>query len=322
MRAIVYRTYGGPEVLGLDEVPTPVLSPPEVLVRVMAAGVNPADWQIRSGKRTRLPEPFMMIPGLDLSGVVEDPGQSGLQPGTRVFGMAPLNLDSENAGTYAEFVSVPVEHIVPMSDTMSFEDAAALPVAVLTAWNSLFEQADLSPGQSVLVHAAAGGVGHITVQMAKSAGAYVYGTASGGNLAFLQDIGVDRPIDYSVERFEEVAKDVDVVLDGVVNDADPDIDRAAVDTRLRSWQSLRRGGILVSITGQPDSTLAEGLSMRSTYGFASTSREALLHASHLYEQGKLRPHISKLLPLGSAAEAHAISERGHTRGKIVLQVNA
>jgi NADPH:quinone reductase-like Zn-dependent oxidoreductase len=322
MKAIVYRNYGGPEVLGLDEVPKPVPSASEVLVRVKAAGVNPADWQIRSGKRTRLPEPFTMIPGLDLSGVVEEPGQSGLEPGIRVFGMAPLRLESENAGSYAEFVSVPAEQIVPMSDTMSFEDAAALPVAVLTAWNSLFERAQLSPGQSVLVHAAAGGVGHIAVQMAKNAGAYVYGTASSRNLAFLQDIGVDRPIDYSIERFEDVAKDVDIVLDGVVNDADPDIDRAAVDTRLRSWQSLRPDGILVSITGLPDSTMAESFSVRSAYGFAFSSREALLHASDLYERGKLRPHISQLLPLESAAEAHAISERGHTRGKIVLKVSA
>ena len=284
--------------------------------------MNPADWQIRSGKRTSLPEPFTMIPGLDLSGVVEEPGQSGLEPGIRVFGMAPLRLESANAGSYAEFVSVPAEQIVPMSETMSFEDAAALPVAVLTVWNSLFEQAELSPGQSVLVHAAAGGVGHIAVQIAKSAGAYVYGTASSKNLSFLQDIGVDRPIDYSMERFEDVAKDVDIVFDGVVNDADPDIDRAAVDTRSRSWQSLRLGGILVSMTGLPDSTMAGSFSVRSAYGFALSNREALVHASHLYEQGKLRPHISHLLPLESAAEAQAISERGHTRGKIVLMVSA
>jgi NADPH:quinone reductase-like Zn-dependent oxidoreductase len=320
MKAIVYRKYGGPEVLTVEEVPVPLPSPTEVLVRVKAVAVNPADWQIRSGKRTRLPEPFMMIPGLDLSGVIEDPGQSGLQPGTRVFGIAPLRLESESAGSYAEFVSVPAEQIVPMSDTMTFEDAAALPVAVLTVWNSLFEQAELSSGQSVLVHAAAGGVGHIAVQMAKSAGAYVYGTASTRNMAFLRELGVNRPIDYSTERFEDVAKDVDVVLDSVVNDANPVIDLAAQDTRLRSWQSLRPGGILVSITSQPDLPMAESLSMRSAYGFAFANREALVHASQLYEHGKLRPHISTLLPLESAGEAHAISERGHTRGKIVLQV--
>lgn len=320
MKAIVYREYGGPEVLKLEDVPTPVPTASEVLVRVKAAAVNPADWQIRSGKRTRLATPFQVIPGFDFAGIVEEPGASGIPRGTQVFGMAPLRLDVETMGSYAEFIAVPIQSIVPMPAGMSFEEAAALPVAVLTVWNSLFELGELSTGQSILIHAAAGGVGHIAVQMAKGAGAYVFGTASQGNLSFLKEIGVDRPIDYSAEKFEDIAKNVDMVLDGVINDATAQIDRAVVDTRMRSWQCLRPGGIMVSITSMLDETLANKFGVRIAKGFALPNQEALLHAAKLYEQSQLKPHVSKILPLETAEQAHILSEQGRTRGKVVLRV--
>lgn len=252
MKAVVYHRYGGSEVLAIEEVPGPVATEASVVIRVKAASVNPADWQVRSGKRFCLREPFTFIPGIDLAGIVEEvgPAVSGLSVGDRVFGMAPLT--KEGRGSYAESVATPSGTLAKMSPSMTFEHAAALPVAVQTVWSALFILGGLSSNQMVLIHAAAGGVGHIAVQMAKWMDARVAGTASDCNQAFLQEIGVDVPIDYETTRFEDVVRDIDIVFDTVVCDADNRIDLAAADTRERSWQVLKKGGILVSITSHPD----------------------------------------------------------------------
>jgi NADPH:quinone reductase-like Zn-dependent oxidoreductase len=322
MKAIVYRRYGGPEVLELAELPKPAAPQGGIVVRVMAASVNPADWQIRSGKRFRLPEPFCTVPGLDFSGFVEQAGEDAdrVQAGMRVFGKAPLTMDTEGRGSYAEFVAVPADAVSPMPDGMAFEEAAALPTAVLTAWNALFVQGGLIAGQTVLIHAAAGGVGHIASQLAKAAGARVCGTASGRNQAFLREIGVDIPINYEAGQFEDIVKNADIVLDSVIHDASPDIDLQAKDTQSRSWQALKRGGILISITGTPDAAAAARHGVRSAYAFAYDCPEALTCAASLWQAGKLRPHISAVFGLTHAAQAHEMSESGHTRGKIVLRV--
>jgi NADPH:quinone reductase-like Zn-dependent oxidoreductase len=322
MKAIVYHRYGGPDVLKIEEIKRPIVTKGNVVVRIMAASVNPADWQIRSGKRFRLAEPFCTIPGLDFSGVVEeaDKDTGNMEVGMRVFGKAPLTMEEEGRGSYAEFVAVPAGAANPMPEGMTFEEAAALPVAVLTAWNALFVQGGLSSGQTALIHAAAGGVGHTAVQLAKAAGARIYGTASGRNQDFLREIGVDVPIDYETERIEDVVKDADVVFDSIIHDARPDIDLQAQETQLRSWQVLKKGGILVSITGTPDAAVAAQYGVRSAYAFAYDCPEALAYAASLYQTGKLMPHISAVFSLEQAVQAHALSETGHTRGKIIIKV--
>lgn len=317
MKAVVYHRYGGPEVLNIEEVPRPPATDGRVVVRVKAASVNPADWQLRSGKRFILSEPFSFIPGLDLAGVVDEvcPGVSDLSVGDRVFGMTLL---TEGLGSYAEFVAVPRGAIAKMSPSMSFEHAAALPTAVQTSWSSLIVQGGIVPGQKILIHGATGGVGHIAVQIAKWKGAQVAGTASGGNQDFLREIGVDIPINYETTRFEEVVHDIDIVLDTIIHDADSRIDLAGDKTRERTWQVLKKGGILVSITSHPDQAKAAEYGVRAVHILADRDAKVLEQITGIYELGQLRPHINSIFPLEKVREAHELSQRGHTRGKIVL----
>lgn len=320
MKAVVYHRYGGSDVLTFEEIPVPVATEDSVVIRVKTASVNPADWQVRSGKRFRLKEPFTFIPGIDLAGIVEEvgPNVSGFNVGDRVFGMAPLT--KEGRGSYAEFVATPSGTLAKMSLSMTFECAAALPVAVQTVWSALFVLGGLTSNQMVLIHAAAGGVGHIAVQMAKWKYARVAGTASGRNQGFLQEIGVDVPIDYEATRFEDVVQDIDIVFDTVVHDADNRIDLAAADTQERSWQVLKKGGILVSITNHPNQDKAAEYGVRATYAHAGTSAHVLEQVAEFYESDRLQPHISRIFSLEQVKEAHELSQRGHTRGKIVLRV--
>jgi len=317
MKAVVYHRYGGPEVLNIEEVPRPPATDGRVVVRVKAASVNPADWQLRSGKRFILSEPLSFIPGIDLAGVVDEicPGVSDLSVGDRVFGMTLL---TEGQGSYAEFVAVPRGAIAKMSHSMSFEHAAALPVAVQTSWSSLIVQGGIVSGQKILIHGATGGVGHIAVQIAKWKGAQVAGTASGGNQDFLREIGVDIPINYETTRFEEVVQDIDIVLDTIIHDADSRIDLAGDKTRERTWQVLKKGGILVSITSHPDQAKAAEYGVRAVHILADRDAKVLEKITGIYELGQLRPHINSIFPIEKVREAHELSQRGHTRGKIVL----
>lgn len=324
MKAVVYHRYGNPGVLEIEELPRPVATEGSVVIKVKAASVNPADWQIRSGKRFRLIEPFSMVPGSDLAGVVEEVGLNvtGIKVGDQVFGIVPLNMEMEGRGSYAEFVAVPSGTVARMPPGMSFEQAAALPVAVQTSWSSLFVHGGLVSGQMVLIHAAAGGVGHIAVQMAKYMGARVAGTASGRNQEFLREIGVDVPIDYETTRFEDVVRDIDIVLDTVIHDADSQIDLVASDTLERSWQVLKKDGILVSITSTPDQAKAAEHGVRAAYAGAGISAYVLEKITEPYKTGQLKPHISHIFSLEQAKEAHEFSQLGHTCGKIILRVGS
>jgi len=288
----------------------------------MAVSVNPADWQIRSGKRTRLAEPFTYIPGIDLAGIVEETGYgvSGFSIGERVFGLAPFDLEKEGRGSYAEFVEVPAKRIARMSAEMSFEHAAALPVALQTAWQALFAIGGLSPEHTILIHGASGGVGHIAVQLAKWKGAKVAGTASGQNQEFLEEIGVDIPINYETMVFEDMAQNVDMVLDTIVRDADKFIDNAGSETLNRSWHILKKGGILVSITGKPDINKANELGLRAAKADLGDSAKVLEQAAYMYDKGHLKPYIFRSFPLEQAQQAHRLSQQGHTRGKIIIKV--
>ncbi len=318
MKAVRYHDYGGPEVLRYEDAPIPEPGPHEVLVRVHAAGVNPADRQIRAGLRFRLEKPFAFIPGCEVSGVVEQTGSevTGFAIGDDVYGML-----GKFGGGYAEYVVEAGDKLGRKPTSLDHVHAAALPVAALTAWNALFEVGGLVAGQTVLIHAAAGGVGHLAVQLAKWRGAQVIGTASARNEAFLRDLGVDTFINYRTTAFESVARDVDVVLDAIPREADDATDVIARETMARSWAVLRDGGIQVSICAQPvpdPESARRGL--RGSYAGAQPRNEILNRIAELVDEGKLRPDVGTILPLREARRAHELIQTGHTRGKIVLQV--
>ncbi|MFG1686458.1 NADP-dependent oxidoreductase [Nonomuraea sp. NPDC049269] len=309
MRAISQDTLGGPEVLKTVELDRPTPGPTEVLVRVHAAGVNPADWKTRAGGG-HLGVPFVL--GWDVSGVVEQVGLGTTiyQPGDEVFGM--LRYPYGN-GAYAEYVSAPARHFAPKPANLDHTQAAAIPLAALTAWQALVDTARLTEGQRVLVHAAAGGVGHFAVQIAKARGAYVIGTASAAKHDLLRDLGADELVDYRDEDFAEVVRDVDVVIDTIGGDYGP-----------RSLRTLREGGTIVSLTL---SLLDAGLhaqaaerGIRSAAMLVEPDHAAMKALAALAKAGKLRAELAAVLPLADAAKAHELGESGRTTGKIVLSV--
>lgn len=307
MRAIRFHEFGGPEVLVLEEVPRPAPKAKELLVRVLAAGVNPVDWKVRSGRLRALNPALPQIPGYDVAGIVAavGPGVEGFAAGDRV--MAYLALG--RGGGYAEYATVPAKDCAKLGQEIAPATAAAVPLAALTAWQALFDTAKLSAGQSVLIHAGAGGVGHFAVQLAKERGARVLATASAKNLEFLRELGADVAIDYEAQRFEEVAQEVDVVLDAVGG-----------DTQARSYGVLKRGGFLVSIVQPPDQGRLDELGLRGAIILVQPNGAQLAEIAKLLETGRLEPHVSATYPLAEARKAQEASAAGHTRGKIVLEV--
>jgi NADPH:quinone reductase-like Zn-dependent oxidoreductase len=309
MRAIVATAWGGPEVLVERTVPRPEPARGEVLVRVRAAGVNPVDHKTRAGGgllARRGVEPPVIL-GWDVAGTVEavGPGVTDLAPGDEVFGMPRF---PDVAGAYAEYVAAPADVMARIPAGLDHAAAAALPLVALTALQA-FAKAGLADGQSVLVHAAAGGVGHVAVQIARARGCTVAGTASAGNQDLLRELGVDTPVDYGARPFEEVVRDVDVVLDPLGG-----------DVRRRSWGVLRPGGVLVSVVGPPREGEAEAHGVRGAAIMVRTSGEGMAEVARLVQSGALRPVVGERLPLADAAEAHRRLETGHARGKIVLEV--
>ena len=314
MRAVVINEFGGPEVLELIDTERPEPGPGEILVRVHAAGLNPADWKIRAGHIGHIGEPPIVL-GLDAAGVVEaaGPGVTAFAAGDEVY----ASKRSKN-GTYAEFVVLDASEVARKPAGVSHIEAAALPTAGLTAWQVLHDGAELEPGQRVLVHAAAGGVGHLAVQIAKAAGAYVIGTASAGNHAFLRDLGADELIDYREQDFAEAlaaeTARVHVVIDAIGGDYGP-----------RSLKVLRPGGILLSISGTgsdrritPADAAAFGLRY-AEFGYRPSSAD-LDRIADLVTAGTLRVHVDRAFPLEDVAAAHRFSETGRVRGKTVLTV--
>jgi len=303
MQAIRFHDFGGPEVLVLEQVPVPQPEAGQVLVRVMAAGVNPADWKIRAGlyKPFRsLPLPF--TPGLEAAGTVEavGPDVTAFKPGQAVFG--PMN------GGYAEYAIAAAGDLQPKPTNLTFEEAASVPIGALTAWGSLIEEAKVQPGQRVLVQGAAGGVGMFGVQFAHWKGAYVIGTASAGNAEFVRSLGADQVINYQAAPFETLVHDLDIVFDTVGGEVFE-----------RSLKVLRKGGVLVTVAAQfaPDMGQAQGVRV-ARGGRAPTG--ALGQIAGLLAAGKVKTCVSAVLPLSDARKSHEMSQTGHTRGKIVLKI--
>lgn len=308
MRAISQDSYGGPEVLRVVEIDKPTPRPDQVLVRVRAAGVNPADGKLRAGTSRGLGDPPFTL-GMDLAGVVEAVGERVTQfrPGDEVYGCAfPPH------GAYAEYVAVSPRMLAAAPPGVDPVHAGALPVAALTAWQSLVTTADLGAGQRVLVHAAAGGVGHLAVQIAKARGAFVIGTARADKHAFLRDLGADELIDYTTTDFATAVRDVNVVLDPISGPYGP-----------RSLDTLASGGILVDVRGTgPDRAAvreqaqARGLRL-AEFSFTPSGTD-LEHIADLTREGSLRAAVDRTLPLEDAAKAHELIESNRTQGKIVL----
>jgi NADPH:quinone reductase-like Zn-dependent oxidoreductase len=314
MRAIGLTAPGGPESLRLVDVPRPTPGLGDILVRVHAASINPTDWKTRThgGWEHRLPAGAdLAILGYDVSGVVEEvgPGVMLFAPGDEVFGMP---MFPRFPGAYAEYVAAPARHFAKKPAGLDHVQAAALPLAALTAYQALVDITDVQAGQRVLIHAAAGGVGHLAVQIAKARGAYVIGTASAGKHEFLRGLGVDELIDYTTTDFAEAVRDVDVVIDTI-----------AGEYGSRSLKTLRRGGTLISLNGPlAADVLAEAAALGVTADFmlVEPDHAGMLAIAELVERGKLRPEIAADVPLADAAKAHELGETGRTAGKIVLSV--
>ncbi|MEU6757316.1 NADP-dependent oxidoreductase [Streptomyces sp. NPDC046685] len=306
MRAVVVSQWGGPEVLTETELERPEPAMGEILVRVHAAGVNPVDWKTRASGALI---PWGPVPavGWDVSGTVEavGPGVTLHRVGDEVYGMPRF---PQQAGAYAEYVTAPARHFARKPASLDHVQAAALPLAALTAWQALVDTAGVSAGQRVLVHAAAGGVGHLAVQIAKALGAYVIGTASAGKHGVLRELGADEVIDYRTTDFEDAVTDVDVVIDTMGGDHGQ-----------RSLKVLKPGGHLVTLPG-PDGLPADAQGVRASWLIVEPDLKGLEEIAALVEQGLLRPLIDTVLPLAQAAKAHEIGELGRTTGKIVLTV--
>ncbi len=311
MKAIRIHNYGGPEVLKYENAPRPQPQAGEVLIRVHAAGVNPIDWKVREGHMKDFwPHKFPLILGWDSSGVVEEVGPGPAAAGRFKIGDEVYSLpDPTRNGAYADYIVVREPELALKPKSLHHIRAAAVPLAALTAWQSLFDTAQLQPGQRVLIHAGSGGVGHLAVQLAKWKGAYVFATASTKNQDLLRKLGVDEPVDYTQQRFEDVARKIDIVLDTIGG-----------ETQERSWSVLKRGGNLVSLVQPPSEEKAKELCVRAAIIGAQPNGAQLAEIAKIIDSGKLAPVIDRILPLSEARRAHELSQSGHTHGKIVLRV--
>ena len=311
MRAIVQHSFGGPEVLELEERPRPEPIATEIRVRVQAAGVNPVDWKTRAGLGAAAQWGMPLTVGWDVAGVVDavGPGVTRFAVGDPVFGMPWF---PRQAAAYAEYVTAPSRHFARRPEQLGVVEAGGLPLAGLTAWQCLVDVARVQPGQRVLVHAGAGGVGHLAVQIAKARGAHVVATASAAKHDLLAELGVDEAVDYRSRRFEEVVEPVDVVYDLIGG-----------DVSLRSLDVLRPDGIMITL---PSAAAAAAIGPARERGFTAVGMlvepdgDGLEELAGLVAAGALRVLVAETFPLDRAADAHRLGEQGRTTGKIVLTV--
>ena len=306
MKAVRIHSFGGPDVLKLEDVPKPKPASREVLIRVEAAGVNPVDYKIRSGefKPVGLQTPLTL--GRDVAGVVEEAGRdvTEVKTGDDVYAL----LDAGH-GSYAEYAIANAEHVVRKPAKLDYLHAAAVPLAATTAWQGLFDHGKLKTGERVLIHGAAGGVGHFAVQFAKDRGAYVIATARAEDAELLRKWGADEVIDYTQQDFEDRAREIDLVLDLV-----------AGEMQQRSWHVVKPGGRIIS-TLQPPSSMEAALHHAKGEAFmVEPNRDELAKIGRLIDDGKVSVFLQQTFPLAEACRAHDHLEHEHVRGKVVLAV--
>ncbi len=304
-QAIRIHNYGGLEELKIEQIQHPELQADEVLVRVLAAGVNPLDWKITEGQMKDVqPIQFPYIPGRDIAGIIEEVGSgvTDLKIGQAVFGQSAK-------GGYTESTLASITTLALKPDTLSFEEAAAIPLGATTAWQSLFDHGNLQPGQTVLIQGAAGGVGLFAIQFAHWKGAHVIGTTSNANVDLVRSLGADTVIDYTSTSIEQVVHDVDLVFDTV-----------GAPTLASSLKALKNGGTLVTIAGQPDKAQVQEKNVHVESFLAQVSHDLLTTFVQLIKEEQLKVVIGATYPLAGVAQAHKHSKGGHGRGRIVLHI--
>ncbi len=308
MKAIRIHAYGGPELMQLEDAPVPECGAGDVLVAVVSAGINPIDWKLRSGAMAaQIPKRFPITLGSDAAGIVTAVGASvaGFAVGDEVFFYAEF----ARGGTYAEYVSVDASQVAKKPRTVSFVTAAALPTPGQAAWTALIETGQLKRGMRVLIHGGAGALGTVAVQLAKEYGAHVIATASGDGLALVQSLGADEIIDHRTQRFEQVARDMDIVLDTLGG-----------PTQEASWATLRQGGLLVATAMPPLPERAAAAGVRAAFVFTLPRGSVLAQLAERVDDGRLRIIVGQEFALSDAAHAHRLGESGKARGKMILRI--
>jgi NADPH:quinone reductase-like Zn-dependent oxidoreductase len=308
MKAARIHAYGASSEIRIEDAPLPVLNDDEVLIRVVATSVNPVDWKIRKGYlKSFIPYDMPLIMGWDVSGIVEKTGSAvtRFKQGDAVYSRP----DIVRNGAYAEYIAVRESEVAAKPATISHVEAASLPLVSITAWEALFTTANLSKGQRVLIHAGAGGVGSIAVQLARAKGAHVTATASAGKAALVRSLGADEVIDYHAQDFSSIAKDMDVVFDTIGG-----------EVQEKSWTVLKPGGMLVSITGQPSEDRAKAEGKRAGYVFIGPNAAILKDLGQMVDLGQVRPLIAAEYGLNETAKAQDFSETGRATGKVVIYV--
>ena len=308
MKAVVAHQWGGPEVLKVEDVALPRPKENEILIKSLAAGVNSFDGTLLSGKyakvfRTQLP----WIPGYDIAGTVEKVGANvkKFKPGDSVYACISI----PNGGGYAEYALATESQAALKPAVLSFAQAAGVPSVALTAWQSLVDKANVQPGQTVLIQGASGGVWMFAIPIAKIRGAKVFATASTANQDFLKQLGADVAIDYKTQKFEDIVKDVDVVVDGVGG-----------ETLKRSYPIVKKGGILVGLVGGVDQAELDKYGIRGVSLEAESKGDELAEIGKLIDAKKIKVVVSEIFPLADAAKALAKADTRHARGKIVLKI--
>jgi NADPH:quinone reductase-like Zn-dependent oxidoreductase len=308
MKAVVVHEYGGPEVLKYEDAPRPEPKENEILIRVIAAGVNPVDGMVRSGMFAKHSKnAFPMTPGYDVAGIVEKTGAKidKYKPGDAVYAYIGL----KEGGGYAEYAVATDKEVSPKPESLTFTEAAAVPLAAETAWQALFDTAKLGAGQAVLIHGGSGGVGSFAIQIAKARGAKVFATASTSNQELLKQLGADVAIDYTKQKFEDIAKDVDVVMDSI-----------GKDTLARSYGVVKKGGFIVSLVARPDPAELEKHGIRGAPMGVDPNSAELAELTKLIDAKKVKVVVSQTFALAEAAKAQEQAATGHTRGKVVLKI--
>lgn len=309
MRAVQIHQYGGTEVLEIAEISTPSISADDILIKVKSAAINPVDWKIREGYlQDFIPYAMPVTLGWDVAGIVTEVGSevTDFKIGDEVFSRPDISRN----GSYADFIAVKANEVVLKSSKLDFNQAAALPLAGITAWQCLVDVGNIQPNQRVLIHAGAGGVGHLAIQIAKAKGAHVIATASLANQALLTQLGADQAVDYTSAPLGEQIEAVDLVIDTMGG-----------NVQAESWSLIKKGGMLVSVTEQPNEDTAKSYGVNSAFVFIEPSSRILSELNTLVDAGQLAPLIENTYALEEIVSAHVQSQSGRTRGKIIIEVS-